>query len=48
MSFWRSFSWNSGSAINTILEKESFTLEELLNEDDILSELKTQNKKLID
>mmetsp|Transcript_8983 Transcript_8983/g.37062 ORF Transcript_8983/g.37062 Transcript_8983/m.37062 type:complete len:598 (-) Transcript_8983:68-1861(-) len=48
MSFWRSFSWNSGSAINTILEKETFTLEELLNEDDILSELKAQNKKLID
>eukprot|EP01095_Lingulamoeba_sp_RSL-Kostka_P002096 TRINITY_DN12949_c0_g4_i1.p1 TRINITY_DN12949_c0_g4~~TRINITY_DN12949_c0_g4_i1.p1 ORF type:complete len:616 (+),score=222.89 TRINITY_DN12949_c0_g4_i1:88-1935(+) len=48
MSFWRTFSWQSQSAIDTIIETGNFTLEDLLNENEILSELKTQNKGLIE
>ena len=48
MSFWRTFGFQTVSAVETILETESFTLEELLNEEEILQEVKSQNKKLID
>lgn len=37
-----------GSSIDSILERSSFTLEELLDEDELLQECKTQNTKLID
>ena len=47
MSFWRTFGF-SVSAIETILEKESFTLEDLLDEEEVLQETKAQNKKLLD
>jgi len=47
MSFWRTFSWHQVSPIETILERENFTLEDLLDEDEILTELKSQNKNLI-
>ena len=36
------------NAINDILEKESFTLEELLQEDELLQEVKSRNSKLIE
>ena len=48
MSFWNSFTWNNAaSPIDTLLEKESFLLSELLDEAEILSELKAQNQKLV-
>ena len=37
-----------GSSIDSILERSSFTLEELLDEDELLQECKTQNTKLIE
>ena len=36
------------SAINDILDKDVFTLEELLEEDELLQEVKSRNTKLID
>ena len=36
------------SPINDILEKESFTLEELLQEDELLQEIKSRNMKLFE
>jgi serine/threonine-protein phosphatase 6 regulatory subunit 3 len=36
------------SAIGDILDKESFTLEELLQEDELLQEVKSRNVKLIE
>ncbi len=48
MSFWRTFGFHTVSAVETILDKESFTLEELLDEEEILQETKSQNKKLLD
>lgn len=47
MAFWRTWSWDA-SAIDTLLDSEDVTLEQLLNENDILTEAKAQNKKLID
>ncbi|CAG8442666.1 6534_t:CDS:10 [Ambispora leptoticha] len=44
--FWR-FGLNP-SAIDGLLDKEDLTLQELLEEDDLLQECKTQNNKLID
>jgi len=48
MSFWRTFGFHTVSAVETILDRESYTLEELLDEDEILQEVKSQNKKLLD
>jgi serine/threonine-protein phosphatase 6 regulatory subunit 3 len=48
MSFWRTFGFHTVSAVETILDKESFTLEELLDEEEILQEVKSQNKKLLE
>jgi len=48
MSFWRTFGFHSVSAIDTLLEHSDVTLEQLLDEDDLLQETKSQNKKLID
>jgi hypothetical protein len=45
--FWR-FGFSNASPIDTILEKESFTLEELLDEEELLPECKAHNSKLID
>ena len=36
------------SPLNDILEKESFTLEELLQEDELLQEVKSHNHRLIE
>ena len=36
------------SVINDILERDLFTLEELLEEDELLQEVKSRNVKLID
>jgi len=47
MSFWRTFGFTV-SAVETILERENFTLEELLDEEEVLQECKAQNKKLLD
>lgn len=47
MSFWRTFGFTV-SAVETILEKEEFSLEELLEEEEVLQETKSQNKKLLD
>mmetsp|Transcript_30167 Transcript_30167/g.84270 ORF Transcript_30167/g.84270 Transcript_30167/m.84270 type:complete len:593 (+) Transcript_30167:130-1908(+) len=48
MSFWRTFGFHTVSAVENILEKESFTLEELLDEEELLQECKGQNQKLLD
>lgn len=48
MSFWKTFGFHTVSAIDTLLEGGEFTLEQLLDEEDILQETKSQNKKLID
>jgi len=48
MSFWKTFGFNTVSAIDTILESGSFTLDQLLDEEDILQETKSQNPKLIE
>jgi len=48
MSFWKTFGFHTVSAIDTILEGEDFSLEQLLDEEEILQETKSQNKKLID
>ena len=37
-----------GSPINDILDKESFTLEEILAQDEVLQEVKSLNIKLVD
>lgn len=47
MAFWRTWSWDA-SAIDALLDSDDVTLEQLLNETDILTEAKAQNKKLID
>jgi len=48
MSFWKTFGFHTVSAIDTILDGGDFTLEQLLDEEEILQETKSQNKKLID
>tara|TARA_R110002050_G_scaffold256568_7_gene395553 strand:+ start:1139 stop:1564 length:426 start_codon:yes stop_codon:yes gene_type:complete len=48
MSFWRTFGFHTVSAVENILERDSFTLEELLDEDELLQECKSQNQKLLD
>eukprot|EP00004_Rigifila_ramosa_P018979 TRINITY_DN478_c0_g1_i1.p1 TRINITY_DN478_c0_g1~~TRINITY_DN478_c0_g1_i1.p1 ORF type:complete len:608 (-),score=164.29 TRINITY_DN478_c0_g1_i1:100-1923(-) len=44
--FWR-FGFHAPSAIDTILEREDFTIEDLLDEEDFLQECKQLNKQLI-
>lgn len=48
MSFWKTFGFHTVSAIDTILDGGDYTLEQLLDEEEILQETKSQNKKLID
>ncbi|KPM33911.1 hypothetical protein AK830_g12660 [Neonectria ditissima] len=46
--FWRFGGFANISTIDTILEKPDFTLEELLDESDLIQELKQHNTKLIE
>ncbi|KAH6884816.1 SIT4 phosphatase-associated protein-domain-containing protein [Thelonectria olida] len=46
--FWRFGGYANISTIDTILDKPEFTLEELLNESDLIQELKQHNTKLIE
>eukprot|EP00727_Mastigamoeba_balamuthi_P011402 m51a1_g6885 hypothetical protein (450) ;mRNA; r:233646-244652 len=48
MSFWRTFGFHTVSPVDTLLEKPDVTLQELLDEDELLQECKSQNKRLID
>ncbi|KAL8217835.1 hypothetical protein R6Q57_021208 [Mikania cordata] len=45
--FWRMTGLSTTSPVDTILEKESYTLEELLDEDEIIQECKALNSRLI-
>ncbi|XP_024963830.1 serine/threonine-protein phosphatase 6 regulatory subunit 3-like [Cynara cardunculus var. scolymus] len=45
--FWRMTGLSTTSPVDTILDKENFTLEELLDEDEIIQECKALNNRLI-
>ncbi|XP_010926954.1 uncharacterized protein [Elaeis guineensis] len=45
--FWRMTGLSTASPVDTILDKENFTLEELLDEDEIIQECKALNTRLI-
>ncbi|KAM5287872.1 serine/threonine-protein phosphatase 6 regulatory subunit 2 [Ctenodactylus gundi] len=45
--FWK-FELNTTSHVDKLLDKEHVTLQELMDEDDILQECKAQNRKLLD
>ncbi|KAK1373602.1 serine/threonine-protein phosphatase 6 regulatory subunit 3-like [Heracleum sosnowskyi] len=45
--FWKLTSLSASSPLETLLDKENFTLEELLDEDDIIQECKALNSRLI-
>ncbi|GMI84056.1 hypothetical protein like AT1G07990 [Hibiscus trionum] len=45
--FWRLTSLSASSPVETILDKENFTLEELLDEEEIIQECKALNSRLI-
>jgi hypothetical protein len=45
--FWR-FGFNTVSTIDQLLEKDDVTLEELLDEEDLLQECKSHNLKLVE
>ncbi|KAJ1284079.1 hypothetical protein BS78_03G176200 [Paspalum vaginatum] len=45
--FWRMTGLSAASPVDTILDKENFTLEELLDEDEIIQECKALNSRLI-
>ncbi|WZZ19369.1 serine/threonine-protein phosphatase 6 regulatory subunit 3-like isoform X1 [Brassica napus] len=45
--FWKLTSLSASSPVETILDKESFTLEELLDEEEIIQECKALNSRLI-
>lgn len=47
MAFWKNFGFITHSEIETILDKPDFTLEDLLNENELLQEIK-HNSRLID
>ena len=46
--FWRVQGEEQASPIETILDKEDFTLEELLLEEDVIQEVKAMNERLTD
>lgn len=46
--FWRFGGYSSISAIDTLLDKPDVTLEEVLDESDLMSELKQNNSKLVE
>jgi SIT4-associating protein SAP185/190 len=43
---WR-FGFSSTSSLDTLLDKPNVSLEEILDEDELLQECKTQNSKLV-
>ncbi|KAI4343093.1 hypothetical protein MLD38_027636 [Melastoma candidum] len=45
--FWHMAGLSAASPVETILDKENYTLEELLNEDEIIQECKALNSRLI-
>ncbi|CAN8295052.1 unnamed protein product [Cochlearia groenlandica] len=45
--FWKLTSLSASSPVDTILDKENFTLEELLDEEEIIQECKALNSRLI-
>ncbi|KAL8113289.1 hypothetical protein AgCh_020557 [Apium graveolens] len=45
--FWRMTGLSTASPVDTILDKENFTLDELLDEDEIIQECKAINSRLI-
>ncbi|KAJ6809621.1 serine/threonine-protein phosphatase 6 regulatory subunit 3-like isoform X1 [Iris pallida] len=45
--FWRIPNFSASSPVETILDKENFTLEELLDEEEIIQECKALNSRLI-
>ncbi|WZZ56805.1 hypothetical protein YC2023_056912 [Brassica napus] len=45
--FWKLTSLSASSPVETVLDKESFTLEELLDEEEIIQECKALNSRLI-
>jgi serine/threonine-protein phosphatase 6 regulatory subunit 3 len=45
--FWKVAGFGQPSPIEQILDKEEFTLEELLDEDDIIQECKSLNGRLV-
>ena len=45
--FWKVAGFSQPSPIEQILDKNEFTLEELLDEDDIIQECKTLNGRLV-
>ncbi|KAL5222117.1 hypothetical protein ABZP36_026830 [Zizania latifolia] len=45
--FWRMTGLSAASPVDTILDKENFTLDELLDEDEIIQECKALNSRLI-
>lgn len=45
--FWR-FGFHQQSALDALLERPDFTLEELLAEEDLLQECKTMNRRLLE
>ncbi|XP_046844304.1 serine/threonine-protein phosphatase 6 regulatory subunit 3-like isoform X2 [Xenia sp. Carnegie-2017] len=45
--FWK-FDLHSNSSLDTVLSKDDCTLSEVLDEDDVLQECKSQNRKLLD
>ncbi|KAI9007011.1 SIT4 phosphatase-associated protein-domain-containing protein [Phycomyces nitens] len=45
--FWR-FGFHNPSAIDTLLDREDITLEDLMDEEDLLQEAKSHNQKLIE
>lgn len=48
MAFWKNFGFTTHSVIEDILDRQEFTLEDLLNESELLKEVKCQNNRLID
>jgi serine/threonine-protein phosphatase 6 regulatory subunit 3 len=45
--FWRMAGLSTASAVEAILDKDSFTLEDLLDEDEIIQECKALNGRLL-
>ncbi|XP_076957906.1 uncharacterized protein LOC143633496 [Bidens hawaiensis] len=45
--FWKLTALSASSPIESVLDKDDFTLEELLDEEDIIQECKTLNSRLI-
>lgn len=45
--FWRMAGLSTASPVETILDKDNFTLDELLDEDEIIQECKALNARLI-